>query len=177
MKKIITSLFIFGFVILATRTASAQMGMADNMQTTSVSSSEMMPEQSLDVQAAVKDILKGQNVNNESQLNCSEISDDQYFNLGQAYMANGLTEQEHNAMNAMMGGKGSPTLRQAHINLGRSYIGCFSNYNASPMMGSNGKGMSMQGTRLGFWGNLFSIFSLILMGSGIAAFVKYLMKK
>ncbi len=49
-------------------------------------------------------------------------------------MGYGITEQQHTAMENMMGGEGSATVKQAHINMGRAYLGCWSNYNGAPSM-------------------------------------------
>ncbi len=135
MKKIISSLFVASFLI--TGVASAQMGMMGNTQNSATTSQQ---NQTPTIDSATQDIYKSQGVDTLSKINCSKITDSQFQTLGDAYMGNGITEQQHTAMENMMGGDGSPTVNQAHINMGRAYLGCWANYNSAPstmgMMGN-----------------------------------------
>lgn len=153
MKRIIVSVFVVGFLALA-GTASAQMGMMGNYWQTG---SQAQPAQSEELNNVLQSIYRSQNVGSQAQVDCSKVTDDQFEKLGDAYMGVMLpNEQQHEAMDNMMGGEGSASLRQAHINMGRSYLGCWSDYNSGPvympMMG--GFGGMMNGGNFG--GGYFS---------------------
>ena len=84
---------------------------------------------------ALQNIYQGQNVTSQAEVDCSKVTDDQFEKLGDVYMGVMLpNKQQHQAMDNMMGGEGSASLRQAHMNMGRSYLGCWSNYNSGPIM-------------------------------------------
>lgn len=134
MKKLLSVLFVASFLLTA-GTASAQMGMMNysGQNNTTVAQSSQSPT----ISAALQDIYNSQNINNQSQLDCAKVTDTQFEKLGDAVMGYGITEQQHTAMENMMGGEGSATVKLAHINMGRSYLGCWANYNSgpTPMMG------------------------------------------
>ena len=197
MKKIILGLFIFGAFSLA-GVASAQVGMMGGywQGNTTVVQSQQLND-------AVQSIYKSQNVSSQAQLDCSKVTDDQFEKLGDSYMGTMLpNEQQHQAMENMMGGEGSASLKQAHINMGRSYLGCWSNYNSGPvympmmggygmmngynsaygnyypggMMGGYGSGWNMMGGwGFGSWITTILIWALLILG--IVAAVKWLRKK
>ena len=132
MKKLIVVLFAASFLVAGP--VSAQMGMMSSGQTNDTN-----------ISAALQDIYKAQNVNDQTKVDCSKITDDQFEKLGDASMGAGISEQQHTAMEQMMGGEGSATLKSAHITMGRSYLGCWSNYNGAPSvmpMMSNGLGQN-----------------------------------
>lgn len=129
MKKIILSLFVLSFVL--TGTAFAQIGMMGGYWQNGNTIAQ--PADSTNLNAALQDIYKSQNISNQNQINCAKVTDDQFEKLGDAYMGYGITEQKHTAMENMMGGEGSASLRQAHINMGRSYLSCWANYNSGPV--------------------------------------------
>lgn len=197
MKKVILSVFVASFVLAGTASAQGMMGNWQNTGTTTQFT------QDANVNAALQDIQKSQNVTSQSQLDCSKVSDDQFEKLGDAYMEAVHPGQAHNYMDQMMGGEGSATLRQAHINMGRSYLGCWSSYNATPltmpmmggvgmmfnspsnnnqasgwgMMGGNfGSGWNMMGGYggSGFFGWITMILIWVLLILGIVALVKWL---
>lgn len=183
MKKIILSVFTLGFLAL-TGTASAQMGMMGNYG--QYGGTALTPAQSSEVNSVLQDIYKAQNVNSQAEIDCSKITDDQFDKLGDAYMGVMLPNQEqHEVMDDIMGGEGSASLRQAHINMGRSYLGCWSNYNSGPvsmpMMGGYGmmSGWNMMGNYGGFawfgWITTLLVWTLLILG--IVAAVKWLKKK
>ncbi len=196
MKKIIAGLFVFSFLL--TGTASAQ-GMMGNLQSTGTGT---FLTQDTNINAALQDIYKSQNVSGQSQLDCAKVTDGQYEKLGDAYMEAVHPGQVHTYMEQMMGGEGSATLRQAHINMGRSYLGCWSNYSATPltmpMMGSIGmmfvpssnsaSGWGMMGRGFGLGWNMMSggyawfgwitmILVWVLLVLGIIALARWLRKK
>lgn len=197
MKKIILGLFIFSAFGLA-GVASAQVDMMGGYWQDNATS-----VQSQQLNDAIQNIYKSQNVSSQAQLDCSKVADDQFEKLGDSYMSAMLpSEQQHRAMENMMGGEGSATLNQAHINMGRSYLGCWSNYNSGPvyvpmmgdygmmngynnvygdyypggMMEGRGSGWNMMSNwGLGGWITTVLIWALLILG--IAAAVKWLRKK
>lgn len=70
-------------------------------------------------------ILENQNIDNIDQIDCAKITDQEFEALGEALM-NYMhpDEEEHQTMDEMMGGEGSESLRQAHIQMGKRYLGC-----------------------------------------------------
>jgi hypothetical protein len=138
-KKILSALLVASFFIVGT--ASAQM-MGNNGMMGYTQNATTSVMQSSTINTALQDIYKTQNISAQNKINCSKVVDDQYEKLGDAVMGYGITEQQHTAMENMMGGEGSATVKQAHINMGRSYVGCWANYNSAPsmvgMMGSSG---------------------------------------
>ncbi len=152
MKKLFSVVFAAG--LLFAGTASAQM--MGNYWTNN--GSVVQPAPSSDINAALQSIYQAQNVNSQSQISCSKVTDNQFEKLGDAVMGYGITEQQHTAMENMMGGEGSATLRQAHINMGRSYLGCWANYNGGPAY------MPMMGY---FYGNTSTPQTYGLPGNGM----------
>ncbi len=98
------------------------------------------------LQEAVQKILKDQNIKDKVDIDCGKVSDDSFEELGEVVMSlMHPDEEEHTAMDNMMGGEGSDTLRQMHINMGRSYLGCFD----GRYIPSMGMMMGMMGVRGG----------------------------
>lgn len=148
MKKIGVSLFAFALFAYA-GTVSAQMGMMGNYWSGSTDAERVV--QSSEVTAIIQDIYSTQGVTGQEQIDCSVVTDAQFERLGDAYMGVMLpNESQHEAMDNMMGGEGSQSLAQAHINMGRSYLGCWSDYNSGPVY------MPMMGgyTQPGFFGHM-----------------------
>lgn len=152
MNKIISIAFIAASLFIA-GTASAQMGMmGDYWQNNSAASN---PSQNTELNNALQDIQKTQNVDSAARVDCSKVTDDQFEKLGDAYMGVMLpNEQQHETMDNMMGGEGSASLRQAHINMGRSYLGCWSNYNSGPVFMPMMGGLGMM-SGIGASGNFY----------------------
>ncbi len=181
-KKTIFAILAASFFVLA-GTASAQVGMMGNYWQNGI----IAPPQSQDLNNVLESIYTDHNVTGQAEVICNKVTDDQFEKLGDAYMGAMLpNEQQHQAMENMMGGEGSASLRQAHINMGRSYIGCWSNYNSGPiympMLGSfkatNWPAM-MGGYYGGYgsfgWITMFLIWAVLILG--IATAVKWLRKK
>lgn len=135
-------LIMASFIAVSTASAQGMMGQYYGQQGVVATSQA----QNTEIANALKDIFNSQGVTDQNQIECGNVSDTQFENLGDAYMGAGLTEEQHSAMDNMMGGEGSPTLDQAHINMGRAYLGCWSNYNSGPqimpMMGQYGDSFS-----------------------------------
>lgn len=198
MKKIFFSFVAVGFFVVA-GTASAQMGMMGNYG--QYGNTALTPAQSSEVNSALQDIYKTQSIDSQAKVDCSKVTDDQFDKLGDAYMSVMLpNRQQHEVMDNMMGGEGSASLRQAHINMGRSYLGCWSNYNSGPvympmmggyglmnglsaynnysggMMGGYGSGWNMMGNwGFGVWVTIVLVWALLILS--IVAAVKWLRKK
>lgn len=147
MKQlIITLVAVFALTLGVVNVTHAQMGMMGGTWGTTQTNSNTSQE----LRDTLSAILSTQNISDQSKVDCSKVTDDQFEKLGDAYMGTMFASTaQHEAMDNMMGGEGSASLRQAHINMGRSYLGCWSNYNsgpiAMPMMGYGG-GHGMMGT-------------------------------
>lgn len=57
----------------------------------------------------------------ESKIPCEDISDDQLEIIGDYYMEQMHPGEAHEVMDAMMGGEGSESLREMHINMGKAF--------------------------------------------------------
>ena len=90
---------------------------------------------------------------------CSELSDEQLEVIGDYYMEKMHPGEAHEAMDNMMGGEGSESLKQAHIQMAETHY-C-DNFSSSSfgMMGNYG-GM------MGMMNNIFNPFGLWMGGFG-----------
>lgn len=197
-----SSVFIFMFsVLVLPGMASAQTGMMGKYGYGAYSPASV---QSSEVNSILGDILSTQKVKSADKVDCAKVTDSQFEKLGDAYMGVMIpNKSQHEAMDKIMGGEGSASLTQAHINMGRSYLGCWSGYNSGPIMmsmmngfgnyggyygpgmmgvnyGPSGYGYGMMGSYLGwhFWiGWLVMALFIILMILGIIVLVKYLQRR
>jgi len=112
--------------------------MGSDNQGTELSTAESHVES---VETVLRDILGSQNVATIQELDLTKISDDQWERLGDAVMELRHPGEAHQVMDSMMGGEGSESLRQMHINMGRAYLG----YGSS----NSGQGMMMGGSTMG----------------------------
>ncbi len=74
----------------------------------------------------------------QSGIDCDELSDEQREAIGEYYMEQMHPGEEHEAMDGMMGGEGSESLRSMHIQMARSRY-C----DEGSMMGMRGSGGMM----------------------------------
>lgn len=134
----------------------------------------------------------------DNKVFCAELSDDQLERIGDYYMEQMHPGSAHEAMDEMMGGEGSDSLRQAHIFMARRwYCGDAAGMGMMGMMmgsdivesgmfsnkGYNNTSMGMMGGSWGivdfysgsFWFTRILIWVLLILG--IVSFVKYLIFK
>ena len=140
MKKIFISIlfFLIGSVLIVSP-AHAQMGMIGNyFNNNNLSSSQTEQQYQQNLNNLTNDIFKSQKVNSISKLDCKKINNDQFEKVGDAWMDVRIgNEATHQSMDDMMGGEGSQSLTNAHIQMGESYLGCTStnaNYGWMSMM-------------------------------------------
>lgn len=111
----------------------------------------------------------------DSEIDCNELSDEQFEAIGDYYMEQMHPGEAHEMMDEMMGGEGSESLKQMHITMARRLycnedIGGMMGGGMMNMMGGNMMGNNMMqsdmmmnwGYGLGYW-NLFSTLYLILL--------------
>lgn len=114
----------------------------------------------------IPELLLKYNVNDIKNLNCDEVSDEDMEALGEAVMSERHPDSNvHEQMDEMMGGEGSESLKAAHINMARGYLGCTNRVsNDDSMMGGEdgmmGWGMPMYGGSRAF--GSFGILSSVL---------------
>jgi len=198
MKKTLFGLLVAGFFVLA-GSAFAQVGMMGWYPQNNSGADASVLTQNASMESALQEIYKTQNITSSAKVDCSKVTDVQFEKLGDAYMGLMLpNESQHEVMDNMMGGEGSESLTEAHINMGRSYLGCWSNYNSGPvfmpMMGASystnypsggamhgyGWGWNMMGGGFGgysWFGIITMLFLWTLLILGIIALVKWVNKK
>ena len=138
----------------------------------------------------------------DQKIACQQVSQDQLEKVGDYYMEQMMPGAAHENMEQILGGEGSESLRQAHIFMARRwYCGDAAGYGMMGMMFGNGytqnygsgmmgwanqnfnRGFSMMGNVFGYgtngnWGgSLILLLKVIFLTTGIAVFVKYLLKK
>ncbi len=149
------------------------------------------------VETILQEIKSSQNVSLNSEIDCNNVSDERWEELGDAVMSlMHPDEQQHELMDQMMGGEGSESLKAAHIYMGKQYLGCTSGTMGYGMMGSGMMGMMGGGTgMMGNYGNygggmmgsnfygwnwlgfLYQFLFLFLLILAIAALIKWISKQ
>jgi len=121
----------------------------------------------------------------KQKIPCENLSDDQLEKIGDYYMEQMHPGEAHEAMDEMMGGEGSESLRQMHIRMAKSFYCGDSDSMSSGMMGmmmgdfsinnKAGFGMMRGGNMMNFGTGMgagwFGMYLLWLVGIAIAAFV------
>ncbi len=109
----------------------------------------------------------------DSGISCDKLTDEQLEIIGEYYMEQMHPGEAHELMDKMMGGEGSESLKQMHINMAKNLY-CNENvYIGYGMMGSGGMMNMMYGTSgsgmmgnfgnsFGYW-NFINIFYLVLL--------------
>lgn len=124
---------------------------------------------------AHEDVTAGENLVKSKAL-CEALNDHQLEEIGEYYMEQMHPGEAHERMDAMMGGEGSASLKQAHVNLAKSfYCGEEAAMPMSMMNTIMGRGVSgMMGTQTGAIPQMGGFRMMSLAGSwtwGILGFL------
>lgn len=184
----ILAVFTLGFFASP---AKAQMGMMGFGNDDTVEESQEGHVES--VETVLQSILKQHNVANVQELNLKQISDDEWARLGDAVMELQHPGDAHEAMDQMMGGEGSESLRQMHIAMGQAYLGygTANGYGSGMMNYGNNRNFATRTGMMGYASPMgytdiggYGIFRLILwilaalfLASGSYFFVTQARKK
>ena len=112
----------------------------------------------------------------ESKIDCDQLTDDQLEAIGDYYMEQMHPGESHETMDEMMGGEGSESLRQMHINMARNfYCGEHDAMSSGMMNMMMGKGMMSSGSMMGIADNQAYDYKnkggmINMMGSGMWPF-------
>src|SRR3989344_9443095 len=118
----------------------------------------------------------------DSGISCDKLTNEQLESIGDYYMEQMHPGEAHEYMDRMMGGEGSDSLKQMHINMAKT-IYCNENVSSYGMMGGNmrsmmygsyGSGM-MGSSNFGYW-NFLNILYLILLIGIIVLIILWIIK-
>ena len=112
----------------------------------------------------------------ESGISCDKLTDEQLESIGDYYMEQMHPGEAHELMDQMMGGEGSESLRQVHINMAkRLYCNEYVDgmMGGGMMMGNNIMGSGMMGNYPAYYGynNFWNILWLVFLIGAIVLIV------
>ena len=127
------------------------------------------------VEDVLSDILPRTGKSDLSQLSCNLVDELEFERLGDALMEQNHPGRAHTIMDQMMGGEGSDSLREMHIQMGKNYLGCGT---TAGLIGSNStanqsptSNMPYQMPGMGWMSALVSLSALIFFISGTYYFL------
>lgn len=158
---------------------------------------EVNNEHGENINDVLASLLQRHNITTLNELDCDQINEEEFEILGEAWMGVMHPDPEaHEGMDAMMGGEGSESLRQAHVSMGQRYLGCgggFGMVGGMGMMGMGGMMSTIRGgsTNMMNWGGtgmmgipLFTGFTRLLWLSTwilvvvlLVVMIRYFLKK
>ena len=111
----------------------------------------------------------------ESGVSCDKLSDDELESIGEYYMEQMHPDEQHELMDNMMGGEGSGSLKQMHIQMAKVLYcgesgGTMSSGGMMGMMnmmgGQNIQSGTMQGMigNFGYWNFINVLYVILLIG-------------
>jgi hypothetical protein len=98
----------------------------------------------------------------ESGVDCNDLTDDELEAIGDYIMELMHPGEQHEFMDRMMGGEGSESLRQAHMNMAYRFYCDRDVYTSGGMMGSGMGGMHGMGGMMGY-GSPLSFFGFLIL--------------
>jgi putative membrane protein len=138
-------------------------------------------EQGKSLNEIIGEIRQAQGLKPDQQIDCNKVTDQQFEELGEAWMDAAIPDpQHHEMMDGMLGGPGSKSLANAHRRMGAQYLGCirgggYGNWMYPGNSGFDGMGGMMYGNGYGHGGWMYSwgggIFMWIIMIAVIAVVV------
>lgn len=117
------------------------------------------------IEVVLQEIRESQGISKNDRIDCQKVSDQQLEELGEAFMSVMHPDpEEHEIMDRMMGGEGSPMLSTMHRIMGARYLGCYGG-TMGGMMGRN----IMANYPYGRWGDHSA-----MMGYGYGGFLLWI---
>ena len=78
----------------------------------------------LSVTETLQNIITAQDLSRIQDIDCDQVTDQQFEQLGDAFMEQIHPGEQHEWMDTMMGGEGSDSLTAMHVAMGQNYLGC-----------------------------------------------------
>ena len=109
----------------------------------------------------------------DSGISCDKLIDEQLESIGEYYMEQMHPGEQHELMDKMMGGDGSDTLKQMHIQMAKRLYcnedvgGMMGGGMMNMMMGGNMMGSGMMGNwgySFGYWNFINVLYIILLIG-------------
>lgn len=188
-------LISFGALLIIgthTLTQPARAQMMGNPRFASPSSETLFENNHKSLDLVLEDLLTRYQKSTLQELDCQEVTDNDFERLGDAWMETIHPGEAHERMDAMMGGEGSVSLQAAHIQMGQNYLGCNTGTLGTPVRG-------MMGGMMNWWPNaggyqnpqtlasslertvsiqaLLSIFLSLVAIAALVSLTRYLWKK
>lgn len=140
MKKLVVIVAITVLGLLFVPNRSSAMMHVESSQT-----EESHDDTHESLEKVLPELLNKYNKDTIQELDCDTLSEEEVERVGDAVMESMHPGEAHERMDEMMGGEGSDSLKQMHIQMGQRYLGCGTE-NSVGSMGMSGFG-NMMGTK------------------------------